>query len=165
MFCSGCGQALEASQGFCPQCGRPFTPATSPVPGLEMEVERYAGKIRVLGILWLVYAGLALVVGMMGLAVAHALLLGGFGPFARGPMAHMWFLPGLMRLAIPLLVLRSVLAAVAGWGLMERTEWGRIVAIVAAVLCLFKFPLGTVIGIGTLVMLLGARNWTLYERL
>jgi uncharacterized membrane protein (DUF2068 family) len=64
-----------------------------------------------------------------------------------------------------LLVLRSVLAAVAGWGLMERTEWGRIVAIVAAVLCLFKFPLGTVIGIGTLVMLLGARNWTLYERL
>jgi hypothetical protein len=39
------------------------------------------------------------------------------------------------------------------------------VAIVAAFLSLLKFPLGTAMGIWTLVVLLGYRNATLYEQL
>ncbi len=52
-----------------------------------------------------------------------------------------------------------------GWGLMERTSWGRIVAIIAAIVNLIKFPFGTALGIWTLLMLLGYRNNTLYDRL
>jgi hypothetical protein len=48
---------------------------------------------------------------------------------------------------------------------MERSEWGRIVAIVAAFLSILKFPFGTALGIWTLVMLLGYRNTTLYDQL
>jgi hypothetical protein len=48
---------------------------------------------------------------------------------------------------------------------MERTDWGRIVAIVAAFLILLKFPFGTALGIWTLVTLLGYRNTTLYQQL
>jgi hypothetical protein len=48
---------------------------------------------------------------------------------------------------------------------MERAPWGRIVAIVAAILSLLRFPCGTALGIWTLVVLLGNRNATLYEQL
>ena len=34
----------------------------------------------------------------------------------------------------------------AGWGLWQRREWGRLTAIVLAVLRLFNFPVGTIIG-------------------
>jgi uncharacterized membrane protein (DUF2068 family) len=63
------------------------------------------------------------------------------------------------------IVVRSGLALVAGWGLMERSQWGRIVAIVAAFLSILKFPIGTALGIWTLVVLLGYRNTTLYDQL
>jgi hypothetical protein len=77
----------------------------------------------------------------------------------------MWFFPGLLRFAWLFVVGRAVLAAVAGWGLLEREQWGRIVAIIAAILCLIRFPLGTALGIATLIILMGARNWALYEEL
>jgi hypothetical protein len=40
-----------------------------------------------------------------------------------------------------------------------------MVAIVAAFLSLLKFPIGTAIGIWTLVTLMGYRNQTLYDQL
>jgi hypothetical protein len=48
---------------------------------------------------------------------------------------------------------------------MQHAQWGRMVAIVAAIICLIKIPFGTAMGIWTLVMLLGYRNGTLYEQL
>jgi hypothetical protein len=135
------------------------------VPYLQFELASYASKIRVLGVLWLVYAGLSLIFGFAGLAFAHAFFKGGFGPWMHGPMPQMWFFPALLRFAWVFLVGRAILAVVAGWGLLERTQWGRIVAIVAAILCLIRIPLGTALGIATLIILIGTRNWTLYEEL
>lgn len=165
MYCSGCGRPLEQGQVVCPQCNRPVAPAMPPVPGYEFVLAGYASKVRVLGILWLVYAGITLIFGLVGLAFAHAFLSRGFDPLAHGPMSHLWFFPGLMRVAWIFVVGRAVLAAVAGWGLLERTQWGRIVAIIAAILCLVRLPLGTALGIATLIILIGARNWSLYEDL
>jgi hypothetical protein len=62
-------------------------------------------------------------------------------------------------------VLRAALAIAAGWGLMEHTQWGRMVAIIAAIFSLLKFPFGTALGIWTLVVLLGYRNSSLYDQL
>ncbi|HVN92544.1 MAG TPA: hypothetical protein VMT38_02555 [Terracidiphilus sp.] len=166
MFCSGCGRALEQGQVVCPQCNRPVAPPVPPVPGFEYILAAYAGKIRVLGILWLVYAGVSLVGGFVGLAFAHTFIVHGFGPWMNGNGPQMWFVPTLLRFAWIFLAGRSILAAVAGWGLLERTEWGRIVAIVAAILNLFHFfPLGLALGIATLILLIGQRNWALYEDL
>jgi hypothetical protein len=75
----------------------------------------------------------------------------------------MGFGPVILRFAGFFLLVRVGLAALAGWGLLERTQWGRIVAIVAACLSLIKFPFGTALGIWTLVVLLGYRNSTLYD--
>ncbi len=168
MYCSGCGHALEPGQAICPQCSRPVAPAAPippAVPYHQFELASYASKIRVLGVLWLVYAGITLIFGFAGLAFAHAFLSGGFGPWMHGHTPHLWFTPALLRFAWVFLVGRAILAAVAGWGLLERTQWGRIVAIVAAILCLIRIPLGTALGIATLIILIGTRNWTLYEEL
>jgi hypothetical protein len=152
-------------QVFCPKCGRPLAPSVPPVPGLEFQLESYAGKIRALGIVWFVYAGLSLLFGIAGLTFAKAFMSGGFGPWMRGPMPPMWFGPALFHFIWIFLVLRAGLALAAGWGLLEHTQWGRLVAIVAAIFSLLKFPFGTAIGIWTLVMLLGYRNSTLYDQL
>ncbi len=167
MFCSGCGQELAAGQAFCAHCGRPSAGVIPPVPGLQFQLENYASKLKTLSIFWFVYAGLSLLLGIAGLTFAHAFLSN--APWMHGPWAHSPVPPNFLAFAIhlawELLVVRAVLGLAAGWGLMERAPWGRIVAIVAAILSLLKFPFGTALGIWTLVMLLGYRNSTLYEQL
>jgi hypothetical protein len=165
MFCSGCGHALAPAQAFCAQCGRPSAAVIPPIPGLQFQLESYAGKIRVLAIFWFIYAGVALLTGFAGLAFAHAILSGAFGEWMHGPMPPLFLGHFLLQFAWVFLVARVALAVCAGWGLMQRAQWGRMVAIVAAIFSLLKFPFGTAMGIWTLVVLLGYRNGTLYEQL
>jgi hypothetical protein len=169
MYCSGCGQALAPGQGFCPQCGRPSAPPVPPVPGMEFELQNYAGKIRALSVVWFIYAGFYLLHGVASLTFAKAFLFGGFGPWSHGPWAHAPFPPeflaGLMHFAWVTLGIKTGVALVAAWGLQEREQWGRVVAIVAAFAFLVNIPFGTAMGIWTLVILLGYRNSTLYQQL
>ncbi|MGA8742721.1 MAG: hypothetical protein WB561_16160 [Terracidiphilus sp.] len=171
MFCSGCGQALAAGQPVCPQCGRPVAAPPPPaVPNLAFEVANYANRVRALSTVWFIYGGLSLALGIVGLAFANSFLNGG-GFWMHGPWAHgnFPFGPGfgsaIIHFAWVMVVLRSGLALVAGWGLMERAPWGRVVAIVAAFLSILKIPLGTALAIWTLVTLLGYRNTSLYDQL
>ncbi len=166
MFCSGCGQGLAQAQVVCPQCNRPVAPQLPPVPGFEFVLAAYASKIRVLGILWLVYAGISLFFGLVGMAILHSIFHGGTSHLFHGPLPDAWFFPGLLRFAWLFVVGRAALAAVAGWGLLERAQWGRIIAIIAAILDLFHVPpFGLALGIATLIILMGTRNWALYEDL
>ena len=76
--------------------------------------------------------------------------------------------PGLAWL-VPVIAVATVvsasLAAFAGWSLLTRQSWGRVVAIVAAFFALLKFPFGTVLGIYTLVVLLRRGAAEEYEAL
>ncbi len=171
MFCSGCGQPVAQGQQVCPQCGRPTAaPPPPPVPNLAFEVANYANRIRALSTVWFIYGGLSLVTGIVALSFANSFLNGGgfwmHGPWARGgfPLGP-GFGPAIIHFAWIMVILRSGLAFVAGWGLMERAPWGRVVAIVAAFLSILKIPFGTAIAIWTLVMLLGYRNTSLYDQL
>jgi hypothetical protein len=165
MFCSGCGQPVVAGQPVCTQCGRPVAPAGPPIPGFEFQLAGYASKVRVLGILWLVYAGLSLILGFAAMTFAKAFFSGAFGPWSHGQMPPNWVFPMAMHFAWLVLALRAVLCAVAGWGLLEHAQWGKVMAIVVAILSLIKFPFGTALGITTLVILLGYRNSALYDEL
>jgi hypothetical protein len=170
MFCSGCGSTIEGGQSFCPQCGRTIVAPIPTMPGLDFQVENYAGKIRALSVVWFVYAALALTTGIIGMAFARAFMNGHFGPWMNnpwwhGPMPPHMFGPAILEFAWVILLCRVALALVAGWGLMEHAPWGRMVAIVAAVLSILKVPFGTAIGIWTLVVLLGYRNSSLYDQL
>ena len=169
MYCSGCGQALEQGQALCPRCGRPLAGAP-PMPGFPFQLAAYAGKIRALSVVWFIYAGLTLVFSFVGMAFARAFMFRHFAPWPHapwmnGPFRPEWFGPAILHFAWLVALLYAALLFAAGWGLMERTPWGRVAAIIAAFLNLFKFPFGTALGIWTLVTLMGYRNQTLYDQL
>lgn len=169
MFCSGCGHAVDPGQPACPQCGRPIAPPPPPVPNIAFELANYANRIRALSTVWFIYGGLVLATGFIGASFAGAFLA--HGPWMHGPWTHQEFPFGpnfgsaIVHFVWIMTILRAGLAFAAGWGLMERAPWGRVVAIVAAFLSLLKIPFGTAIGIWTLVMLLGYRNTSLYDQL
>jgi len=170
MYCSGCGLALASGQVVCPKCCRPAGPPVPSVPGLQFQLQNYAGKVKALGVVWLAYAAVALVTGIIGLAFANAYFFGHFAPWMGGPWTHgslppMWFGAFILRFGWLILLVRVSLAAMAGWGLLERSQWGRVVAIIAAIVNIFKLPFGTAMGIWTLIVLLGYRNSTLYDNL
>ena len=164
MYCSGCGQELAPGQTICGQCGRPVAPAAPPIPGIEFQLQNYASKIRALSVCWYIYAGITLLFGIAGLTFARSFLSGGV-PWMHGPIPRIPFGPAILHVAWVVLMVRALLSFIAGWGLMERTQWGRILAIVVGILSLVRFPVGTAMGIWTLVVLLGYRNATLYDQL
>ncbi len=165
MFCSACGQAMVAGQAACSRCGRPVMVAPPATPGFQFELTSYISKLRSLSVVWFIYGGFSVLLGIIGMAFADAFLSGRFHYWMHGPFPpHMWFGPAILRFAWVFLIIRAGLSLAAGWGLAERTAWGRVIAIVAAFANILKFPFGTALGIWTLVMLMGYRNATLYDR-
>jgi hypothetical protein len=104
--------------------------------------------ITVLGWLYIVGHALFLIVG--GFVFV---LLTGIG-FGSGDAEAARILPivgisiGLLLMALPLPGLA------AGYGLLTHKPWARILAMVVGVLSLLNFPLGTIIGIYTFVVLM-----------
>jgi hypothetical protein len=153
VFCEACGAAMTADQRFCPKCGK----AAGTAPLLPVR-SRLAGHVRLLGILWLAISAFRLIPGLI--------------LWLSGPL---WIphIPVETRIAlVPFLammgfffVLAAVLGFVAGWGLLERKSWSRVVAIILGVLSLFDVPFGTAIGIYTLWVLLPAKNEEEFRRL
>ena len=168
MYCSGCGQVLAPGQAVCPQCGRQAVAPVPAVPGFAYQLESYAGKVKALSIVWFIYAGYSVLSGLLGLAVVHAIFSHhtdwGNNPWTNGSGPN-WFLPAIFHIVWVAVLMRTCLAVLTGYGLYMRARWGRILAIVVAILSLIKFPIGTALGIWTMVMLLGFQNSTLYEQL
>jgi hypothetical protein len=54
---------------------------------------------------------------------------------------------------------------VAGWGLLQREPWARVVTLVVGFLTLFSIPLGTALGIYTLWVLLPTQSDDEYQAL
>ena len=169
MFCSGCGQALVPGQALCSQCGRPAAPAVPPIPGLEFQVQTYAGKVKALSVVWFIYTGFYLLRRIAELTFAKHLIFGPFGPMFRGPWSRgplpPEFFAGILGFSWTIMAVKAGLALIAAWGLLEHQPWARVVAIVAAFVFLLNIPFGTAVGIWTLVVLMGYRNASLYDQL
>ena len=170
MHCSGCGQDLIAGQGFCPRCGQVSglgMPMTSiPAPGFNagsvswLPLAQIERRVNALAVGWFVYSGVAAFFGLIGLAFVHGAVgrhFGGFGLFS-GRLGHPMLGLFWTKFAWMALALRVGLGVAAAIGLMQKTTWGRVVAIVAAFLAILHFPFGTAIGIWTLAVLLKVPN-------
>ena len=167
MYCSQCGQAVGA-QPHCPNCGAPtgvagMTPPAVPGPAptgyprtTPLAYSRVARHVQTLAILWIVFAVYSVLAWLMVLPFLH-MAFGG-GGWMRGSDAWMMspFHPGgwiLHFIAIAVFA-RAILALAVGFALLTRQPWGRIFAIVIAVLTLIKPFLGTILAIYTLWVLL-----------
>lgn len=82
----------------------------------------------------------------IGGAVLLMIFFSGLGVMAGDPQAlSILTIVGLC--ASGFLLLFGVPIALAGWGLLKSEGWARVLAMVLAILGLFLFPVGTIIGI------------------
>jgi hypothetical protein len=70
-------------------------------------------------------------------------------PFSIGSVC--FFLPGVIAYLL------------AGWGLLNYKNWARILAIIVAIFNLILFPIGTAIGIYTLVIMFNKETEALFR--
>jgi len=170
MVCSACGTPVVAGVNFCARCGAavvgdPQQAANgAPPPPIAAHYgvpyvppARVQRHLQTLGILWCVFAAYRVIAGVVGMVMVKAFTLGAFGgwgfPFGRGFRGGPGWMAGLLPVIAAVTVVFAGLAAFAGWSLLNRKPWGRVLAIVVGVLALVKFPLGTALGIYTLWVL------------
>jgi len=126
-------------------------------PAIAVRQGRVASHVRLLGILWLASAVIHVVPGFFLMAF-----------FRRGfvlPPDAPLFVNGLMHFIGLAFVASAILSLMAGWGLLERQPWARMLAIVLGVLHLINMPFGTALGAYTLWVLLPAESEAEYARM
>jgi zinc-ribbon domain len=158
MFCDRCGAQLLETNRFCPVCGKPVA---GNMPLMPVQ-SRIAGHIRMLGILWLALSGMLLVGGavMQSIFRSNGMWEGGFPPGAP-PFVH-----DILNFIGILLLGGGVLGVAAGWGLLDRQAWARMLTIVLAGFALLLFmPFGTLLGIYSLWVLLPAQSEEEYRKI
>lgn len=158
MFCDGCGAVLPADQRFCSRCRKEVRGTTaigSPRPGRVQE------HLRLLAILWLALSAVNLIGGVVLVILANTLFV--HLPEMGGASAASEFLRPLLTVVGIFVLAKAGLGFVAGWGLLERQTWARILCLVLGFISLFNIPLGTALGIYTLWVLLPADSEREYQ--
>ena len=126
-----------------------------PLPG---RVQRH---VHLLGILWLGLSTFNALGGVALYIVANTIFVPG-GSGGGAPM----FLHPLLSVMGTVLLGKSALGFLAGWGVMHRETWARPLLLVLAFISLFtNIPFGTALGVYTLWVMLPADSEQEYETL
>lgn len=104
--------------------------------------------VTILGWLYIVGNAIFLLIGAFVF-----MLLAGIG-VASGDSQAMAILSVVGTVVGALLAVIAIPGLVAGYGLLARKAWGRVLAIVVGILGLINFPVGTAIGIYAVLVLL-----------
>jgi hypothetical protein len=160
MFCDRCGATVQPDQRFCARCGKEFAAAIATARPLPNRVQEH---IRLLGILWLVLAALSAVGGLVMCLVANT-LLAHLHEMGAPPQMPGGFLSSLFTMIGVAVLVKAAVEFSAGWGLLHREPWARILTIVLSFLALFNIPFGTALGIFSLWVLLPAQSEREYEQ-
>jgi hypothetical protein len=169
MYCTQCGSEIEQHARFCQKCGSDVSSvapaAASPVPpvrkadhdmGMHMNILSWlligSGVLTAFGALMLLFAGQVL--RHMPIAMMREMdMPAGLPPFVS-------WIAGVLGIGALCL---AGLSIAAGVGLMQYQSWARAFAIIVAVLSLFHFPIGTVIGIYAFWVLLSQEGQQYYK--
>jgi hypothetical protein len=159
MYCDQCGTQLQAGQSNCGRCGKT-------VLGLiELRRSRVRDHIRLVGILWMAYSSLHVVIGLAAIVVAQT-IFGNTIHIQNGPPPEItvWLRP-LITVVGWLILTKAAAGFLAGWGLLQREGWARTVALVVGFIALLNVPIGTALGVYTLWVLLPSRSDEEYQAL
>jgi hypothetical protein len=161
MFCDGCGAAVQPGQGFCSRCGKPVV---GPVTALKSRRGRVQEHVHLLGILWLAVSAMNTIGGVVLYIVANT-LLAHLHELGAPPEAPTGFLRPLLSVVAIFILAKAACGFIAGWGLLQREPWARVIALVLGFLSLFNIPFGTALGVYTLWVLLPVQSQEEYEAL
>jgi hypothetical protein len=153
MFCVQCGTAIEAAQRFCPGCGKPAGPV-APVVARS----RLAVHLRLLAFLWFALSAVRLIPGLILLSI--------FGSVESIlPPDVPAFVYPIIRMVAWLFIGSAGIGLIAGWALLQRMPWARMLTLVLGLLSLIDIPFGTAIGIYTLWVLVPGESEAEYRRI
>jgi hypothetical protein len=158
MFCDGCGSAVQPGQAFCSRCGKQVV---GPVAVMQMLPGRVQGHVHLLGIVWLAISAFNTIGSVVLYILANTL-------FAHlhelgAPDAPTSFLRPLLSVVAVFVLAKAACGFIAGWGLLQREPWARIIALVLGFIALFNIPFGTAVGVYTLWVLLPAQSEQEYD--
>jgi hypothetical protein len=111
------------------------------------------------------YSALHVVVGVVVIIVAKT-IFGHLIHIHNGPPPEVsvWLEP-LLTVIGWLILAKAAAGFIAGWGLLQREDWARTMALVVGFVALLNVPIGTAIGIYTLWVLLPAQSDDEYKAL
>jgi len=160
MFCDGCGAAVQPGQAFCAKCGKQIVGPILASPRRS----RVQDHIHLLAVLWFAVSALTAMGGVVLIILADTLFahLHEMGVPQNAPTGFLT--PLLNAVGIAILV-KAAVGFLAGWGLMQRESWGRVVALVLAFISLVNIPFGTALGVYTLWVLLPGQSQQEYDAL
>src|SRR6202047_5087908 len=144
MFCDQCGAQLQSGESRCARCGKT-------VLGLiELRRSRVRDHVRLVGILWMAYSALHVVAGVALIVVAQVIFGSLHGaihvPDGPPPEVTVWLRPLLIFVGRVILA-KAAAGFLAGWGLLQRQEWARTVALVVGFVALVNVSLGKAGGV------------------
>jgi len=151
MFCDRCGASVAPEQRFCGQCGKPFVAAGYVAPSRVRE------HVRLLGILWLALSTLSAVGGVVCWVLART-VFAHLNEMGAPPDVPAGFLRSLFSAIGTFIILKAAVGFAAGWGLLRRESWARLLTVVLSFFALLNIPLGTALGIYSLWVLLPAES-------
>jgi hypothetical protein len=163
MFCDACGVELHPGQAFCSKCGKQVIGPVTAVQAYPGKVQRH---IHLLGIFWLAYSAFNTLGGLVLLVLGNAL----FPHLREMPDVPrdvpVGFLTALFSALGIIILAKAAFGFIAGWGLLHRDPWARVLALILAFISLFtNIPFGTAIGVYTMWVLLPAQSEQEYEGL
>ncbi len=165
MYCSKCGGVVSEGPGFCSRCGHSTNNVLGTQSAEAVELSRFQRAVRRLSRFWFLFAGLNVVLGVMGLFAVQTGLSMHTGPWEPWPHPYIWDWTLVGSTAWTLLSLRIAAAVAAGWGMTRLTDWSRPVSLIASGLAFLEFPIGFALAIYTFSVLVGKRHALLYSRL
>lgn len=119
---------------------------------------------KLLGIFFLINGGLS----VFGAVLAAVIYVGmGTFMFTSAPKADAQFVGGIFMvvgvIVAVIIGIFSIFYLFAGWKIYKEAPSGRTLGIVASILCVMNFPLGTALGIYGLWFLFGDMGKAFYE--
>lgn len=120
--------------------------------------------LQLLGILWLAISAFNTIGGVVLYILANT-LFAHLHEMGAPPEAPIGFLRPLLSVIAVFVLAKAAVGFMAGWGLMHREPWARVIALVLGFLSLFNIPFGTAVGVYTLWVLLPAQSQREYDSL
>ncbi len=159
MFCDGCGAAVESGQAYCSKCGKQLLAPVLMAGAVPGRVQQHS---HLLGILWLAMSALYAVIGLIMVVLGNT-LFAHLHEMGAPPEVPTGFLTAIVSTVGILILAGAASGFFAGWGLLHREAWARVVALVLAFMSLFVVPFGTAIGVYTMWVLLPGASQQEYD--
>jgi len=113
-------------------------------------------QVNVVGILWIILGALVILASALLVFIGGGGVLAGLISRDHDAAAIGALLGGLFGVIAVFIFVMGLVALLAGIGLRKWRPWARILTIILAILNLLHFPIGTAIGVYSLVVLFNA---------